>query len=145
LFFLVTGLLARLVYLSTGLALVLAFIGVKLVLHWAHTVWHSVPEISTGLSLAVIGVILAVTTVASLLKSRGDPTSRAHAGAVLGVAPLEAAEAAGTGVAGGTGMAEGTRASGRTRATGAAGVAETVEPSTPDDTDSTESKPRPRP
>ena len=36
LFFLVKGLLDRLVYLSTGLALILAFIGVKLVLHWAH-------------------------------------------------------------------------------------------------------------
>ncbi|GAA2001130.1 TerC family protein [Catenulispora subtropica] len=88
LFFLVTGLLSRLVYLSTGLALVLAFIGVKLILHWAHGVWHSVPEISTGLSLAVIGTILAVTTVASLLKSREDPSARAHAGAVLG-APHE--------------------------------------------------------
>ena len=88
LYFLVTGLLSRLVYLSTGLALVLAFIGVKLMLHWAHGVWHDVPEISTGLSLAVIGVILAVTTVASLLKSRGDPSARAHAGAVLG-APHE--------------------------------------------------------
>ena len=36
LFFLVTGLLDRLVYLSTGLALILAFIGVKLILHWGH-------------------------------------------------------------------------------------------------------------
>jgi tellurite resistance protein TerC len=89
LFFLVTGLLSRLIYLSTGLALVLAFIGVKLVLHWAHGVWHGVPEISTGLSLAVIGVILAITTVASLVKSREDPTARAHAGAVLGVAPQQ--------------------------------------------------------
>ena len=37
LFFLVKGLLDRLVYLSTGLAIILAFIGVKLILHWAHT------------------------------------------------------------------------------------------------------------
>ncbi len=36
LFFLVKGLLDRLVYLSTGLAIILAFIGVKLILHWAH-------------------------------------------------------------------------------------------------------------
>ena len=36
LFFLVKGLLDRLVYLSTGLALILAFIGVKLIMHWAH-------------------------------------------------------------------------------------------------------------
>ena len=45
LFFLVKGLLDRLVYLSTGLAIILAFIGVKLVLHWAHGIWPGVPEI----------------------------------------------------------------------------------------------------
>ncbi|WP_433356571.1 TerC/Alx family metal homeostasis membrane protein [Microtetraspora malaysiensis] len=80
LFFLVKGLLDRLVYLSTGLALILGFIGVKLVLHWAHGLSDSVPEISTMLSLGVIVVVLAVTTVASLLKSRRDPAARAHAG-----------------------------------------------------------------
>lgn len=82
LFFLVQGLLDRLVYLSTGLAVVLGFIGVKLVLHWAHLVWHSVPEISTPLSLGVIAVILAITTVASLIKVRRDPTARSHAGSI---------------------------------------------------------------
>ena len=87
LFFLVTGLLDRLVYLSSGLALILAFIGVKLILHWAHKLDSRVPEITTGLSLAVIGVVLAVTTVASLIKSRRDPTARAHAGAVIGAPP----------------------------------------------------------
>jgi tellurite resistance protein TerC len=87
LFFLVTGLLDRLVYLSTGLALILAFIGVKLILHWAHGMSHSVPEISTALSLVVIGVILAVTTAASMVKSRRDPAARAHAGTVLGSPP----------------------------------------------------------
>ena len=71
LFFLVKGLLDRLVYLSAGLSVILAFIGVKLALHWAHSdLSDSVPEISTALSLAVIVVILAVTTVASLLKAR---------------------------------------------------------------------------
>ena len=85
LFFLVKGLLDRLVYLSTGLSLILAFIGVKLVLHWAHAdLSASVPEISTGVSLAVIVVVLAVTTVASLLKSRRDPTAKAHAGSMRG-------------------------------------------------------------
>ena len=64
LYFLVSGLLDRLVYLSTGLSLILAFIGVKLVLHWGHLQDDSVPEISTGASLAVIVVVLAVTTVA---------------------------------------------------------------------------------
>jgi tellurite resistance protein TerC len=82
LFFLVQGLLDRLVYLSTGLAIVLGFIGVKLVLHWAHTLSDAVPEIPTLLSLGVILVILAVTTAASLLKVRRDPAARAHAGAL---------------------------------------------------------------
>jgi tellurite resistance protein TerC len=78
----VTGLLDRLVYLSTGLSVILAFIGVKLVLHWAHGIWSGVPEISTVSSLIVIGVVLFVTTVASLAKVRRDPSARAHAGAV---------------------------------------------------------------
>jgi tellurite resistance protein TerC len=92
LFFLVTGLLDRLVYLSSGLALILAFIGVKLILHWAHGLNPRIPEITTGLSLAVIGVVLAVTTVASLIKSRRDPTARAHAGAVIGAPPRTASD-----------------------------------------------------
>ncbi len=87
LFFLVTGLLDRLVYLSAGLALILAFIGVKLILHWGHGVSHQVPEISTPVSLAVIAAVLAVTTIASLIRSRRDPAARAHAGAVLGAPP----------------------------------------------------------
>jgi tellurite resistance protein TerC len=80
LFFLVSGLLDRLVYLSTGLALILAFIGIKLVLHFAHLHSSAVPEISTGVSLAVIVVLLASVTAASLIKARRDPTLRAHAG-----------------------------------------------------------------
>jgi tellurite resistance protein TerC len=82
LYFLVQGLLDRLVYLSTGLAVVLAFIGVKLMLHWGHTLSDAVPEIPTLLSLGGIGVILAITTVASLVKVRRDPVARAHAGSV---------------------------------------------------------------
>ncbi len=83
LFFLVKGLLDRLVYLSAGLALILAFIGVKLILHWAHEdISSAVPEISTLLSLAVIGVVLVVVTVASLVKTRRDPTVKAHAGSL---------------------------------------------------------------
>ena len=84
LFFLVAGLLDRLVYLSTGLALILAFIGAKLMLHWAHLQNHSIPEIPTSLSLGVIVVVLAVTTVASLVKVRRDPVARAHAGSLRG-------------------------------------------------------------
>jgi tellurite resistance protein TerC len=82
LFFLVAGLLDRLVYLSTGLSLILAFIGVKLALHYGHLQSDSVPEISTTTSLAVIVVILVVTTVASLIKARRDPAARAHAGSL---------------------------------------------------------------
>jgi len=84
LFFLVTGLLDRLVYLSSGLALILAFIGMKLVLHWGHGIDERVPEIPTPVSLGVIVGVLAITTVASLIKSRRDPTARAHAGTVTG-------------------------------------------------------------
>ena len=83
LFFLVKGLLDRLVYLSTGLSIILAFIGLKLVLHWAHSdLSTSVPEISTPVSLGVIVVVLIITTIASLLKVRKDPTAVAHAGSL---------------------------------------------------------------
>jgi TerC family integral membrane protein len=82
LFFLVAGVLDRLVYLSSGLALILAFIGIKLILHYGHTHTSSIPEISTGTSLAVIACILAATTLASLAARRREPALRAHAGAI---------------------------------------------------------------
>ncbi|MDA0174571.1 TerC/Alx family metal homeostasis membrane protein [Solirubrobacter taibaiensis] len=82
LFFLVSGLLDRLVYLSTGLSLILAFIGAKLILHFGHLQSDDIPEIETSTSLVVIVVILVVTTVASLVKSRRDPDARAHAGSM---------------------------------------------------------------
>ncbi len=82
LYFLLKGLLDRLIYLSLGLAAILVFIGVKLILTWAHETWVSVPKIPTVLSLVVIAVILLVVTVASLIKSRQDPTAIAHAGTV---------------------------------------------------------------
>jgi tellurite resistance protein TerC len=80
LYFLIDGLLDRLVYLGYGLAAILAFIGVKLVLHALHE--NNVPfindgrpvdvtEISTGLSLSVILGVLIVTVVASLLSTWG--------------------------------------------------------------------------
>ncbi len=85
LFFLVKGLLDRLVYLSTGLSLILAFIGVKLILHWLHVdISSAVPEIPTLVSLGVILVILAVVVVASLVKTRNDPSARAHSGSLRG-------------------------------------------------------------
>jgi tellurite resistance protein TerC len=80
LYFLIGGLLDRLVYLSYGLSLILAFIGVKLVLHALHEntlpfinggQHVAVPVISTGMSIGVIGVVLLITTVASLAKTRG--------------------------------------------------------------------------
>ena len=70
LYFVLEGALASLVHLGHGLSLILAFIGVKLVLHWAHGVWPGVPEIPTLLSLAVIVGILAVVTLTSLLATR---------------------------------------------------------------------------
>ena len=82
LFFLVSGLLYRLVYMSAGLALILAFIGVKLVLEFAHHENHSVSEISTAASLAVILTVLTLTTLASLHMARSDPGVRAHPGSL---------------------------------------------------------------
>ena len=70
LYFLLAGALSRLVHLGYGLAAILALIGVKLVLHWAHTVWPSVPEIPTLLSLGLIVGILGLVTVTSLLATR---------------------------------------------------------------------------
>ena len=87
LFFLVSGLLDRLIYLSTGLALILGFIGVKLALHWGHLQIDSVPEISTATSLVFIGVVLTITTIASLIKVRRDPSARAHAGSLVDQEP----------------------------------------------------------
>jgi tellurite resistance protein TerC len=80
LYFLIGGLLTRLVYLSYGLSFLLLFIGVKLVLHAMHentlpfvnggerVSWA--PDIPIWLSLVVIVATLAVTTVASLASDR---------------------------------------------------------------------------
>jgi tellurite resistance protein TerC len=82
LYFLIGGLLKRLVYLSVGLAVLLGFIGVKLVLHALHEntlpflnggePLHSIPDIPISVSLGAIVLILGVTTVASLWKSKRD-------------------------------------------------------------------------
>jgi tellurite resistance protein TerC len=82
LYFLIGGLLKRLVYLGLGLAVLLAFIGAKLILHAMHVNelpfvnggrhLTSAPEISIGQSLSVIIGILAITTIASLLRTRKD-------------------------------------------------------------------------
>ena len=97
LYFLIDGLLDRLIYLSYGLATILAFIGVKLILHALHE--NNVPlindgepvqvvEISTSVSLLVIIGVLIVTVVASLLSRKGQAqtaiaNARRHATAYL--------------------------------------------------------------
>jgi len=58
------------------------FIGVKLVLLWAHETWPSVPKIETSTSLIVIAVVLVVTALASWWAVRRDPSLKAHAGTV---------------------------------------------------------------
>jgi tellurite resistance protein TerC len=87
LFFLIDGLLDRLVYLAYGLAVILGFIGAKLVIHALHTNELPfinggehvtvIPEIPTWLSLTVILATLVVTTVASLAKNRRVRDERA--------------------------------------------------------------------
>ncbi|MGK5641540.1 TerC family protein [Streptomyces sp. URMC 126] len=69
LYFLIGGLLRKLVHLSYGLSVILGFIGVKLVLHALHESGVAVPEISIPVSLGVICAVLAVTTVTSLRAS----------------------------------------------------------------------------
>jgi tellurite resistance protein TerC len=85
LYFLIDGLLDRLVYLSYGLAVILGFIGAKLVIHALHTNElpfvnggehvTAIPEISTPVSLAVILGTLVVTTAASLARRRPEPAA----------------------------------------------------------------------
>ncbi|MFI7607781.1 TerC/Alx family metal homeostasis membrane protein [Micromonospora sp. NPDC049366] len=70
LYFVLHAALSRLVHLSYGLAIILAFIGVKLGLHWAHGIWKGVPEIPTLASLGVIIGILVVVTLTSLRATR---------------------------------------------------------------------------
>ena len=70
LYFVLAGALSRLVHLGYGLAAILAFIGAKLTLHWAHGIWPATPEVPTLASLAVIVVVLAVVTATSLWVTR---------------------------------------------------------------------------
>jgi tellurite resistance protein TerC len=100
LYFLLKGLLDKLIYLSTGLAIILVFIGVKLVLLWAHELNPAFPKISTNASLAVIAVVLVVTAVASVIAVRRNPELRAHAGTVTDPSPRTDEPEAGAGAAG---------------------------------------------
>ncbi|MFE0867803.1 TerC family protein [Streptomyces rochei] len=70
LYFLIGGLLEKLVHLSYGLSVILGFIGVKLVLHALHESGVHVPEIGIPFSLGFIVLVLAVTTVTSLVAAR---------------------------------------------------------------------------
>jgi len=82
LYFLLKGLLSKLIYLSLGLSVILIFIGFKLILTFAHEVNNDIPKIPTVFSLGVIAAILIIVTIASWIKVRKDPTATAHAGTV---------------------------------------------------------------
>jgi tellurite resistance protein TerC len=106
LFFLIDGLLDRLVYLAYGLAVILAFIGAKLVIHALHTNELSflnggehitvIPEIPTWLSLTVILATLLVTTVASLRHDRKVRAQRAARRSAPDAEPAAGEAGAGT-------------------------------------------------
>jgi tellurite resistance protein TerC len=87
LYFLIGGMIEKLVYLRAGLSVLLLFIGAKLILEVMHEDWQPfrhgqqglpVPVPGPGVSLAVVVGVLVVTVVASLIKDRAD--HRAGAG-----------------------------------------------------------------
>ena len=71
LYFLIGGLMKRLIYLTEGLAVILIFIGGKLILEAGHGQGWSVPEISIQISLSFIIFVILLTTIISLVKSKG--------------------------------------------------------------------------
>ncbi|MEF2525961.1 TerC/Alx family metal homeostasis membrane protein [Streptomyces sp. CS62] len=79
LYFLIGGLLKKLVHLSYGLSVILGFIGVKLVLHALHESGVHVPEISIPVSLGVICGVLVITTITSLIAARKQEAAEAAA------------------------------------------------------------------
>jgi len=87
LYFLLKGLLDKLVYLSLGLSVILMFIGVKLIMTYLHEIWYEVPKIPTLVSLSVIALILIVSTIASMIKVKRDPSAQAHAGRISTAKP----------------------------------------------------------
>jgi len=72
LYFVLRNMLSRLRHLNHGLGIILAFIGVKLVLHWAHTVWPAVPDVPTQWSLIVILAVLVTVTLTSMRANRRE-------------------------------------------------------------------------
>ena len=86
LYFLLGGLVTKLVYLSYGLAVILGFIGAKLFLHALYE-YHVVPdwlEINNWVSLGVIVAVLAITSLASLAKTKRTESLRAEDPATVG-------------------------------------------------------------
>ncbi|MEU4409147.1 TerC family protein [Streptosporangium sp. NPDC023963] len=75
LYFVLLGALTKLRHLNHGLSVILAFIGIKLVLHWAHGTWTWVPEIPTPISLGVIVAVLITITITSVHANRRDARS----------------------------------------------------------------------
>ncbi|WP_410582051.1 TerC/Alx family metal homeostasis membrane protein [Amycolatopsis sp. lyj-108] len=72
LYFVLHSALAKLIHLNHGLAIILAFIGVKLVLHWAHGIWPGVPQVPTPVSLGVIVAVLVTVSFTSLYARRRE-------------------------------------------------------------------------
>jgi TerC family integral membrane protein len=72
LYFVLRNALSRLRHLNHGLGIILGFIGIKLVLHWAHTVWSWVPDVPTPLSLVFILTVLLTVTATSLRANRRE-------------------------------------------------------------------------
>ncbi|CAN2181451.1 TerC Membrane protein TerC, possibly involved in tellurium resistance [Candidatus Nanopelagicaceae bacterium] len=78
LYFLLEGLLTRLIYLSKGLSFILAFIGVKMILEALHGNGVEVPEVSLELSLGVIITTLIITAITSLAATRNSSERERH-------------------------------------------------------------------
>ena len=82
LYFLLRGLLDKLIYLSLGLSIILVFIGLKLFLTYFHELNNSIPKISTNASLVVITLVLVAVFMASAVKIRSNPAAGDHASPV---------------------------------------------------------------
>ena len=80
LYFLLRGLLDKMVYLSLGLSIILIFIGIKLFLTYFHEINAAIPKISTNMSLVFIAVVLIAVVIGSAIKVKRDPSARGHAG-----------------------------------------------------------------
>ncbi|MBB4932458.1 tellurite resistance protein TerC [Lipingzhangella halophila] len=85
LYFLLAGLMDRLTYISWGLAAIMGFIGIKMILHALHENGVHVPEVGIGMSLSVIIGVMAITIIASLLKSPASKVEEKDAEDVAGV------------------------------------------------------------